>query len=581
MEINNTNSEKFLLNKDQKIENAYLNSNLWKLSLKVILPSLLLTLLLGIYIFIDQMLIINLVPQDGHNYLKNYFDSVNKTDLYSQIEKFILDYRNPANHTFLPSDGKIKDIVSNDIKGFIVYTSNQVGVFTLIVLSFGYLISSGGAVLFSKYTATQEVDLRKKVISSTFYSSFIFGIIATVIMLVIQNYILASMMPSASTIKDDALNSFVNPNNITVAQLRDYFSTYYDAVVEQGSKYIYFINAGIIFSCFINLIVFYLRGENNNFVPTLVGVLCNVLNIILDVIFIVVIKIGIMGGGLATFLGQLVNFASLALYLWYLNRKNKTVILLNYLSNCRINFKIVFNSILLGSSTFLRELSLAVANIVYVPVFMNTVGSIDSAALNSFANLAASPIYNLFFFAIFGIIDGIRPIVSYNYSIKKYDRVKKAFYIGTVYSLIYSVIAITFVFSLVPNVNSILESLNAKTEYDKHNLLILLASMFMQFPFISLSISGLAIFQSANKKVMNIILSIMQGVITFYPILFTMSAIASSTNNTTVMVFTGFTNILVSSIIIFICTLVFLYKFIDKPFVIKSFKSSQKNSKVM
>ncbi len=542
------NNLNFNVNTDENIKTAYLNSNLWKLSIRIILPSLLLTLLLGIYIFIDQMLIINLVPKDGNNYLRDYFDSVGKLYLYEKIVNFVNETK--------------QEIVSINNKDFIVYASNQVGVFSLIVLSFGYLISAGGAVLFSKYSATQEFDLRRKVIISTIYSSFIFSIISTVIMIVIQNYILSAMMPSSQTIKDDVLQGI--STSITVDELRNYFDTYYDGIVYQASRYVYFVNGSIIFSCFTNLIVFYLRGENNSLIPTIIGIICNFLNIILDVIFIIVAKIGIMGGGLATFLGQFINFIILIGYLYNLNIKNKTTILFSYLKDYKIDFKIVFNSIMLGSSTFLRELSLAIANIVYVPIFMNTVGNIDNNALLSFARLAASPIYNLFFFAIFGIIDGLRPIISYNYSIKRYDRVKKTFWIGTIYSLIYSIIVIAFVFALVPNVNSILVALNVKDSYDKHNLLILLASMFLQFPFISLSISGLAIFQSANKKLMNTILSIMQGAITFYPVLFTMSSIATSTSSIFVMVFTGFTNILLSSIIIFICTILFLYKYSNK-----------------
>lgn len=564
------NNPNFKSELDNVVNQLYQNENIFKVSFKVVLPSLLLTLLMGIYIFIDQMLIINLVPLDGHNYLEQYFSSINQIDLYTKISNFMND--NPSSQLLI-----------TDNKSFIVYTTNQLGVFSLIVLSFGYLISAGSAVLFSKSIALNQNDYRQKITSTSFYSSLIFAILATIIMMVIQNYVLDSMMPSSSTLKESDFNNLVNNYGVTFNDVQNYFNIYYhQAVVYQASRYIYFINAGIVFSCYINLFVFYLRAEAKNLVVTIIGVVANILNIIFDIIFIVVLKVGIMGGGFATFLGQFINIFVILMYLIYLNKKDWTSIKFEYLKDIKLDYKIVLNSITLGSSTFLRELSLAIANIVYVPIFLNTIGHIDNNALNSFAKLAASPIYNLFFFAIFGIIDGLRPIISYNYSIKNYKRVRQTFYVGTLFSLVYSFVVIGLVFAIIPNSKTILESLNVSVNdpnmysYDKNNLLILLASMMLQFPFISLSISGMAIFQSANKKVMNFILSIMQGALTFYPILYSMSAIALSTNNAIVMVFTGFTNIAVSSIIILIFTLLFLYKYIDTNMFNISFNKNKK-----
>ncbi|MDE7100151.1 MAG: hypothetical protein K2N99_02865, partial [Malacoplasma sp.] len=528
----------------KNIDNIYAKDNIWKLSLKTVVPSLLLTLLFGIYIFIDQMLIVNLVPQDGHNYIEIFFKNNNELELYKKVSSYI------------DENAGINLNVSNSINDFIAYpTSNLIGPFSLIVLSFGYLISAGSAVLFSKNLSLNNDELQKKVIWNSFYSSFIFGLVATVIMLLIQDSLLKTMVPNSGNLEVVGNNSA----GVDSSDLKKYFNTYYLGVVNQANQYIYWINAGILFSCLNNLLVFYLRAEGKNLWVTLFGVFSNLLNIIFDIILIYVIKIGIMGGGIATFIGQGLNLVSLISYLIYLNMKNLTTIKLNILKlNKKLfDFKIVGTSIVLGSSTFLRELSLAVANIVYVPVFMNTMGAIDVVSLASFGKVVASPIYNLFFFSIFGIIDGMRPIISYNYSQKNYHRVKQGYWIGLLTAIIYSFIVISFSFSIIPYNDSLLKSLNATTEFDRHNLFILFLSMMWQFPFISLSIGGLALFQSTNKKIANVVLSLMQGTITFYPILFIMSTIAQNTQNVNVMVFTGFTNIAISSLIIFVCSLIF------------------------
>ncbi|MDE5841722.1 MAG: hypothetical protein K2H11_01960, partial [Malacoplasma sp.] len=526
----------------KNIDNIYAKKNIWKLSLKTVVPSLLLTLLFGIYIFVDQMLIVNLVPQDGHNYIEIFFKNNNELELYQKVSSYINE--NPG----------INLSVSNSVNDFIAFpTSNLIGPFSLIVLSFGYLISAGGAVLFSKYLSINNEELQKKIIWNSFYVSLIFGLIATVIMILIQNPLLKSMVPSSNNLE-------VNGNNttgITESDLKRYFNTYYLGVVDQANQYIYWINAGILFSCLNNLLVFYLRAEGKNLWVTLFGVFSNILNIVFDIILICVIKIGIMGGGIATFIGQAINLVSLISYLIYLNIKNLTIIRLSILKINKnlFDLKMIWTSVVLGSSTFLRELSLAIANIIYVPVFMNTMGAIDVVALASFGKVVASPIYNLFFFSIFGIIDGMRPIISYNYSQKNYHRVKQGYWIGLLTAIVYSFIVISFSFSIIPYNNQLLKSLNAITDFDKQNLFILFLSMMWQFPFISLSIGGLALFQSTNKKIANVVLSLMQGTITFYPILFIMSSIAQSSQNVNIMVFTGFTNIAISSFIIFICSL--------------------------
>ncbi|MDE5545444.1 MAG: hypothetical protein K2I76_02440 [Malacoplasma sp.] len=547
----------------KNIDNIYAKKNIWKLSLKTVVPSLLLTLLFGIYIFVDQMLIVNLVPQDGHNYIEIFFKNNNELELYQKVSSYINE--NPG----------INLSVSNSVNDFIAFpTSNLIGPFSLIVLSFGYLISAGGAVLFSKYLSINNEELQKKIIWNSFYASLIFGLIATVIMILIQNPLLKSMVPSSNNLE-------VNGNNttgITESDLKRYFNTYYLGVVDQANQYIYWINAGILFSCLNNLLVFYLRAEGKNLWVTLFGVFSNILNIVFDIILICVIKIGIMGGGIATFIGQAINLVSLISYLIYLNIKNLTIIRLSILKINKnlFDLKMIWTSVVLGSSTFLRELSLAIANIIYVPVFMKTMGAIDVVALASFGKVVASPIYNLFFFSIFGIIDGMRPIISYNYSQKNYHRVKQGYWIGLLTAIVYSFIVISFSFSIIPYNNQLLKSLNAITDFDKQNLFILFLSMMWQFPFISLSIGGLALFQSTNKKIANVVLSLMQGTITFYPILFIMSSIAQSSQNVNIMVFTGFTNIAISSLIIFICSLLFI-KFLESDKVWLSFKTSLVN----
>lgn len=544
-------------NLNKEINNIYEKNNLWKLSVKIILPSLLISLLLGVYIFVDQMLLIHLVPKDGNDYLYNYFLKNNEINLFEKVSNWL--NRSVNIDGFVP-------VVSANNKDFIVYCANQVGVFSLIVLSFGYLISAGISILFGKNIAQKNDGKINVILSTGFYSSLILGIIFTVIMLLIQNYIIEFMLPSSDSLIEVGGDPLYAP---TLEELKKYFDIYYSSVILETSKYIYFINSGILFSCLINLFVFFLIAEGKNIVPTIISIVCNIMNIIFDLIFIKVIKMGIMGGGLSTFIGQTINLISLITYLFYLNRKQVTFILFSKIIKFNFDIKTILVSISLGSSTFLRELTLAIANIVYVQVFVTTIGMINNGALNSLVKISVSPIYNLFFFVIFGIIDGMRPILTYNYSINRLDRVKKTFFIGTLFSLIYSLVVIILVFLIIPTNNTILNFFNAISKYDKENMIILLSSMMFQFPFIALSIGGLALFQSLSKKIINFFLSIIQGVITFYPILFLNSYISLQVNSYKLMVFTGLINIFFSSLLIFSFSLFYIFKKLNNEINIK------------
>jgi hypothetical protein len=78
--------------------------------------------------------------------------------------------------------------------------------------------------------------------------------------------------------------------------------------------------------------------------------------------------------------------------------------------------------ILIGLSAFLIDISYAIANMFYIPILANT-------ALHIFPNAHGNgmyfqtiegttmPILNLAFITIYGIVDGERLIISYNYSI--------------------------------------------------------------------------------------------------------------------------------------------------------------------
>jgi hypothetical protein len=78
--------------------------------------------------------------------------------------------------------------------------------------------------------------------------------------------------------------------------------------------------------------------------------------------------------------------------------------------------------ILIGLSAFLIDISYAIANMFYIPILANAAQSIFPNAHGNgmyFQTIegATMPILNLVFVTIYGIVDGERLIVAYNYSL--------------------------------------------------------------------------------------------------------------------------------------------------------------------
>lgn len=570
------------MNQNQLTESAASNlfskEKIWKLNLKVVFPSLLISLLFGIFIFADQIIMQQLIPSDGINYSNLIYSNFSTEDV--QNIKIIIYQQKDVSVFQLNRD-------------LIISAVSTVGVSNLILLAMGLFINTGSSVLYSRQLSKNNDIKIISIFRNSFYGTIISSLLIMVIILGLQDIIIRSTLPDAVNSAADATNKFFSSGESQNAALMypeqasklldrqyvsDLLTNYYkyrnDAIADLSNRYLTFISVSIFFVSVLNLYIFFLRAEGKNFWITVFNVVANILNIVFDIILIYVLKTGMMGSGIATLLGYVLNLIATLVYVTILEKRSETFLGFKNLKKFEFKIKIIFVSFVLGLGTFLRDLSLAIANILYLPVWYRTVTATGWASIvTDVGGVSATPIYNLVFFAIFGIIDGMRPIIAYNYANKNYERVKKSFYSGIITSLIYAVIVNIIVYIptyiSVPG-NQFLEFLGATNSDGSINeqrqkiLEILIPSMMLQLPFLALTVSGLGIYQSTGKMWMNIFLSIMQGAITFFPILYGISAAAIAINSWELMFYTGFINIAISSLIIFAISLVYIYIYMGK-----------------
>lgn len=141
-------------------------------------------------------------------------------------------------------------------------------------------------------------------------------------------------------------------------------------------------------------------------------------NIVLDPIFIFYFKMGVRGAAWATIISQYVS-GIWAIYYFFSNFSG----LKFHLRNFRLDFNKIKNIISLGSAPFAIQIGASVVNYTYNNTLKiyggdNAIGAM--AIVQAVITFISMP--------IFGINQGLQPILGYNYGAKLYSRVREALF---------------------------------------------------------------------------------------------------------------------------------------------------------
>ncbi len=179
-----------------------------------------------------------------------------------------------------------------------------------------------------------------------------------------------------------------------------------------------------------------LRAEGNAKMAMLFVALGTIFNIILDPIFIFGFHMGIRGAAAATALSQITGFL---LALSYALRK-KNIISVSW-QDFRLEFSVVMDIFKLGASSFVRQVSGSVLMIFLNNAVMNFGGEVALSAVGIISRMTA-----FVFMPMFGVVQGMQPIVGFNFGARQYGRVKEVVKISIRFLLSYCSIALLLVF---------------------------------------------------------------------------------------------------------------------------------------
>ena len=170
----------------------------------------------------------------------------------------------------------------------------------------------------------------------------------------------------------------------------------------------------------------FIRSEGNPKIAMYTMLIGALINTVLDPIFIFVFHWGMKGAALATIIAQAVSAIWVLAY--FLRGKSLLKIHLKYL---KLKPVYVGNIIALGTAPFAMQIAASVLNFIMnknLGIYGGDVAISGMGIVNSITTLMIMP--------LFGINQGVQPIIGYNYGAQKYDRVKEAYRLAVIYATV-------------------------------------------------------------------------------------------------------------------------------------------------
>jgi len=288
----------------------------------------------------------------------------------------------------------------------------------------------------------------------------------------------------------------------TEPMLRLFGST--ETILPYATDYITIILWGSIFFSFAMSSNNLIRAEGNAKVAMAAMLIGAILNMILDPIFIFIFKLGIKGAALATIISQFISFLYILKYLY--SGKSSLKIKLHHL---KPRMHIITEIFTVGFAAFARMVTGSIVAIIVnnsLRIFGGDIALIIIGILHR--------VIMFLFMPLFGVVQGMQPIVGFNYGAKKFDRVKEAIKL----SLIITTTIVTFgwlIAELFPFAIIGVFTRDAEVIEKGSTIMRIILSMI---PVIGIQIVGAALFQSLGKAVPSLILSLLRQVLLFIPL---------------------------------------------------------------
>jgi putative MATE family efflux protein len=341
-----------------------------------------------------------------------------------------------------------------------------------IFMAFNLLVALGATANISLNLGAKQLDKAYKILGNVVFLSLTFGLVLTTIGLVYLEPILQ------------------------LFGARDFVLFY-------GKEYLSILLYGNTFNMIGYALTSTIRADGKPAISGAILVVSMLTNVILDPIFIFTLGLGVAGAAIATVISQALSLVMVLVYY------------LGGFSNLKLKLKSMipdFTSIkaitALGISPFVINIGGSLVTATITNQLVRFGGDIAIGAYTIIISVAL-----LFMMPIFGINQGLQPIVGYNYGAKLYHRSKTAFIMAGGTISLFLVIAAIIIqlfpifFILLFNDDPQLMAVTA----------VGLRLQFITLPLLGLNIFGSTFFQYIGKPKISLLLSVLRQFIILFP----------------------------------------------------------------
>lgn len=345
---------------------------------------------------------------------------------------------------------------------------------SFILMAFGMLVGIGAGSLISIRLGQQKQEEAEHILGNALTLFLIIAVVISGSLLLSLDYLLKSFGASP-------------------------------AILPYGRQFISIILWGSIFNFISFGLGATIRSEGNPRISMNIMLVNAGLNIVLDFIFVYILKLGMPGTAVATIISQAISAALVIRH--YLSPAS---VLKLRLKNLRLRWHLVIGIFAIGMAPFSMQLVASIINILFNQGLARYGGD---NAIGAFGIIFTLTMFILM--PVIGINQGAQPIIGYNYGAKKYDRVKETLQQSVIWATIILsvgyILVEVFAASLISAFSSDLELIQIGTHGIRIYLLLL--------PVVGFQIVAANFFQAIGKALISMILSMMRQVIILIPLL--------------------------------------------------------------
>lgn len=239
------------------------------------------------------------------------------------------------------------------------------------------------------------------------------------------------------------------------------------------------------------------RADYNPKLVMIASTTGNVLNIVLDYVFVVLLKGGMRGAAVATSIGPLVSVGILALH--FITKSNRVSFVRHFFSPQLLG-RILAN----GAGTFILEFTSGMVIFLYNFVLLGLGGAGAVAIYSVISNIAyvGKGIFN-------GIAQAAQPLISTNFGAKLYQRVERANRCSALSSLVFAAVVYGVILLFPQEITTVfLADSPGLVESGAAATVI----YFSSFVFTGVNTSMMYYFQSIEKPVFTTMIAVTRGI---------------------------------------------------------------------